>query len=279
MNQITALTLDPIAQVSGEIKLPGSKSLSNRALLLSALAKGTTKLTNLLESDDVNHMLNALQQLGVKFELSPDKTTCLVQGLGGAFNWTGGLSLYLGNAGTAMRPLAAALCLNPPDQTAIQSEVILTGEPRMKERPIAHLVDALRQAGAEIEYLEEEGYPPLLIKNTGLKGGNIKINGNISSQFLTALLMAAPMAKADTTIEIIGKLVSKPYIDITLDIMQKFGISVENQHYQLFKVKGAIRTKGNASDKFLSIIESVDLESVLAKLPQCHTIFAAGGGR
>ena len=227
------ITLSPISAVEGTINLPGSKSLSNRALLLAALAKGTTKVANLLDSDDIRHMLNAFSSLGVKYQLSDDKTICEIEGLGGSFNIQDGLSLFLGNAGTAMRPLTAALCLKGKKM----GEIILTGEPRMKERPILHLVDALHQAGAEIRYLENEGYPPLAIRNTGIKGGTLKIDGSISSQFLTALLMSAPLAENDTEIEIIGELVSKPYIDITLSMMKDFGVHVENHDYQKFHVK------------------------------------------
>ncbi|WP_318401552.1 3-phosphoshikimate 1-carboxyvinyltransferase [Photobacterium leiognathi] len=226
-----SITLQPIAKINGEVNLPGSKSVSNRALLLAALAKGTTRLTNLLDSDDIRHMLNGLKLLGVNYQLSDDKTVCEVQGLGHAFSPEQALELYLGNAGTAMRPLAAALCLGG-------GEFVLTGEPRMKERPIGHLVDALRSAGADIEYLENENYPPLKIKGTGLKGGEVEIDGSISSQFLTAFLMAAPLAQADTVIRIKGDLVSKPYIDITLHIMAQFGVEVENRDYQEFVVKG-----------------------------------------
>ncbi|WP_305816330.1 3-phosphoshikimate 1-carboxyvinyltransferase [Photobacterium leiognathi] len=226
-----SITLQPIAKINGEVNLPGSKSVSNRALLLAALAKGTTRLTNLLDSDDIRHMLNGLKLLGVNYQLSDDKTVCEVQGLGHAFSPKQALELYLGNAGTAMRPLAAALCLGG-------GEFILTGEPRMKERPIGHLVDALRSAGADIEYLENENYPPLKIKGTGLKGGEVEIDGSISSQFLTAFLMAAPLAKTDTVVRIKGDLVSKPYIDITLHIMAQFGVEVENRDYQEFVVKG-----------------------------------------
>ncbi|MFZ7109258.1 3-phosphoshikimate 1-carboxyvinyltransferase [Avibacterium avium] len=228
------LTLQPISFVEGEINLPGSKSLSNRALLLAALAKGTTRVKNLLDSDDIRHMLNALQALGVKYQLSEDKSVCEIEGVGGAFQWQSGLSLYLGNAGTAMRPLSAALCL----KGEVPAEIILTGEPRMKERPIKHLVDALRQVGANISYLENEGYPPISIQNSGLKGGKVQIDGSISSQFLTALLMTAPLADGDIEIEIIGDLVSKPYIDITLAMMKDFGVSVRNDNYQKFFVQG-----------------------------------------
>ncbi len=227
------LLLNPIAKVDGEINLPGSKSLSNRALLLAALAQGTTTLTNLLDSDDIRHMLNALHKLGVNYQLSGDKKQCVVEGLGRPFNTAelGQLELFLGNAGTAMRPLCAALCLG-------QGEYLLTGEPRMFERPIGSLVDALRQAGADVTYLGNENYPPLSIKGTGLKGGKIAIDGSVSSQFLTAFLMAAPMATADTEIEIIGELVSKPYIKITLQIMHDFGVEVDNDNYQRFLIKG-----------------------------------------
>ena len=227
------ITLSPISAVEGTINLPGSKSLSNRALLLAALAKGTTKVVNLLDSDDIRHMLNAFSSLGVKYQLSDDKTICEIEGLGGSFNIQDGLSLFLGNAGTAMRPLTAALCLKGQKT----GEIILTGESRMKERPILHLVDALHQAGAEIRYLENEGYPPLAIRNSGIKGGKLKIDGSISSQFLTALLMSAPLAENDTEIEIIGELVSKPYIDITLSMMKDFGVHIENHDYQKFYVK------------------------------------------
>ncbi len=222
-----SLTLQPIKKVNGEVNLPGSKSVSNRALLLAALAKGTTRLTNLLDSDDIRHMLNALTKLGVHYELSADKTVCVVEGLGRPFTATEAQELFLGNAGTAMRPLAAALCLG-------KGEFVLTGEPRMKERPIGHLVDALREAGAQIEYLENENYPPLKINATGLQAGTVNIDGSISSQFLTAFLMAAPLAQGEVKIHIVGELVSKPYIDITLQIMKQFGVDVINNAYQEF---------------------------------------------
>ncbi|QXO18484.1 MULTISPECIES: 3-phosphoshikimate 1-carboxyvinyltransferase [Vibrio] len=224
-----SLTLQPIAKIDGQVNLPGSKSVSNRALLLAALAKGTTRLTNLLDSDDIRHMLNALTKLGVVFRLSDDKTECEVEGLGKPFTATDVQELFLGNAGTAMRPLAAALCLG-------EGDFLLTGEPRMKERPIGHLVDALRQAGAQIDYLENENYPPLRIQGTGLQAGSVSIDGSISSQFLTAFLMSAPLAQGQITINIEGELVSKPYIDITLHIMEQFGVQVVNNDYQQFVI-------------------------------------------
>ncbi len=224
------LLLKPIKKIEGEVHLPGSKSLSNRTLLLAALAKGTTKITNLLDSDDIRYMLDALKKLGIKYTLSNDKTECTMVGRADVFTNSNIQELFLGNAGTAMRPLCAALCLG-------KGEYVLTGDPRMKERPIEHLVNALRQAGAKIKYMENEGYPPLQIIANGLVGGHIEIDGSISSQFLTALLMAAPLAENDMTISIIGELVSKPYIDITLDIMQKFGVVVINDNYKTFRIK------------------------------------------
>ncbi|EIM0799326.1 TPA: 3-phosphoshikimate 1-carboxyvinyltransferase, partial [Salmonella enterica subsp. enterica serovar Weltevreden] len=225
-----SLTLQPIARVDGAINLPGSKSVSNRALLLAALACGKTVLTNLLDSDDVRHMLNALSALGINYTLSADRTRCDITGNGGALRAPGALELFLGNAGTAMRPLAAALCLG-------QNEIVLTGEPRMKERPIGHLIDSLRQGGANIDYLEQENYPPLRLRG-GFTGGDIEVDGSVSSQFLTALLMTAPLAPEDTTIRVKGELVSKPYIDITLNLMKTFGVEIANHHYQQFVVKG-----------------------------------------
>ncbi|AOR64979.1 3-phosphoshikimate 1-carboxyvinyltransferase [Pectobacterium wasabiae] len=225
-----SLTLHPIKLINGTLNLPGSKSVSNRALLLAALSEGKTRLTNLLDSDDVRHMLTALTALGVEYHLSSDRTICEIIGLGGAFTAAQPLELFLGNAGTAMRPLAAALCLTAGD-------IVLTGEPRMKERPIGHLVDALRQGGAKIDYLEQESYPPLRLHG-GFQGGEISVDGSVSSQFLTALLMTAPLATQDTHISIQGDLVSKPYIDITLHMMKAFGIEVRNDNYQRFFVAG-----------------------------------------
>ena len=242
-----SLTLQPVKAVAGEVRIPGSKSLSNRILLLAALAEGTTTITNLLDSDDVKHMLNALSQLGIRYELSEDRTECTLQGAGQALGATAS-ELFLGNAGTAMRPLCAALCLG-------EGEYHLTGEPRMYERPIGDLVDALRELGADITYLGDKNYPPLLIKANGLNGGEVSIKGNISSQFLTALLMAAPMASEDLIINVDGELVSKPYIDITLHTMALFGVNVVNDNYERFTIKsgqtyrspGEVMVEGDAS--------------------------------
>ncbi|WP_020208443.1 3-phosphoshikimate 1-carboxyvinyltransferase [Gilvimarinus chinensis] len=225
------LTLKPISTVRGEVTLPGSKSLSNRILLLAALAKGQTTITNLLDSDDVRHMLTALSALGVDYQLADDRRTCVVTGLGRAFSVSEPQTLFLGNAGTAVRPLTAALAISDGTFT-------ITGEPRMYERPIGDLIDALAPLGADVTYLKDDGFPPLEINGKPLAGGEVSIKGNISSQYLTALLMVAPLFTGDTQINVEGELVSKPYIDITLDTMAKFGVQVANNNYQSFTVTG-----------------------------------------
>ncbi|MDP5146575.1 3-phosphoshikimate 1-carboxyvinyltransferase [Shewanella sp. ULN5] len=242
------LHLEPIEKMNGEINIPGSKSISNRALLLATLAKGTTTLTNLLDSDDIRYMLASLKQLGVKFELSENNTVCKVQGLGGVLNSVEPQTLFLGNAGTAMRPLCAALTLG-------QGQFTLTGEPRMEERPIGDLVDALQQLGGAITYLKNPGFPPLTVNATGLNGGDVEIAGDLSSQFLTALLMVAPLAKDSVNIVIKGELVSKPYIDITIALMKQFGVEVINHNYARFEIisgqqyisPGKVLVEGDAS--------------------------------
>ncbi len=224
------LTLNPIKLVEGTIQLPGSKSLSNRILLLTALARGKTEVYNLLHSDDTSHMLDALKRLGVKMEVSADRTRCVIEGMGGPFREQV-TDLYLGNAGTAIRPMCAALCFG-------SGEFTLSGEPRMHERPIGDLVDALRQLGARIDYLQNDGYPPLKIHADRIAGGEASVRGNVSSQFLTALLLAAPLAERDVVIRVEGELVSKPYIDITLDVIRRFGATVNASGYEQFQVSG-----------------------------------------
>ncbi len=242
------LRLDHITRMNGEINIPGSKSISNRALLLATLAKGTTTLTNLLDSDDIRYMLASLKQLGVNYRLSNNNTVCELEGMGSPLNSEQAQSLFLGNAGTAMRPLCAALTLG-------HGEFTLTGEPRMEERPIGDLVDALRQLGADVTYLKNDGFPPLTIKAKGLNGGDVEIAGNLSSQFLTALLMVAPLTKDSVNITIKGELVSKPYIDITISLMAKFGVKVINHDYARFEIPsgqqyvspGKVLVEGDAS--------------------------------
>ncbi|MDB2373614.1 3-phosphoshikimate 1-carboxyvinyltransferase [Psychrosphaera haliotis] len=232
------LTLDFKTSCTGKVTVPGSKSLSNRALLLAALCEGTTKITNLLDSDDIRHMLNALNLLGIKTQLSEDKTTCIVHGQGGRFN-SPESELFLGNAGTAMRPLAAVLAFS-------QVTAELTGEPRMYERPIGHLVDSLADTCSNLKYGGEEGYPPLNIKPfAGVTSEvlELSIDGSVSSQFLSALLMAAPLIKKPVKITVKGELVSKPYIKLTLSIIESFGITFSNDNYQTFSLDGTEQYK------------------------------------
>jgi 3-phosphoshikimate 1-carboxyvinyltransferase len=225
------LTLEPISAVSGDVHLPGSKSISNRALLLASLAQGRTSIRNLLDSEDTQHMLAALDQLGV--EVNQAGASIEVTGKGGPLVQDDRhLELYLGMAGTAFRPLTAALCLG-------SGTFRLTGNTRMLERPVGHLVDALRALGGCVDYLGNENYPPLEVRGTGLKGGTAQISGEISSQFLTSLLMVAPLAETPVTLEVIGEQVSKPYLDITLALMARFGVHPTHEGHQRFEVPTA----------------------------------------
>lgn len=241
------LTLPTVDQVSGSVKLPGSKSISNRVLLLAALAEGTTTVRDLLDSDDTNHMINALRQLGVV--INPlTENTYLVHGCNGNFP-VKQTDLFLGNAGTAFRPLTATLALMPGHYT-------LSGVARMHERPIGDLIDALRMLGAQIEYVGQNGYPPLKIEPARTTDINeISVRGDVSSQFLTALLMALPLTGQAMSINVTSELISRPYVDITLNLMGRFGIEVERISWQHFKLPanahycspGVIDVEGDAS--------------------------------
>lgn len=222
------LQLTAVSHAQGSITLPGSKSISNRTLLLAALASGTTDIVDLLASDDTARMLEALKTLGVTLDnYAPNAWR--VTGCNGNFP-NKQADLFLGNAGTAFRPLTAALAFSG-------GTYVLSGVPRMHERPIADLVDALREAGANIEYLQNEGFPPLKISPASNHLSEvINIRGDVSSQFLTALLMALPLAKKNVTIQVIGELISKPYIEITLNLMAKFGVHVSRDGCAEFKV-------------------------------------------
>jgi 3-phosphoshikimate 1-carboxyvinyltransferase len=227
------LHLAAAAQATGSITLPGSKSISNRTLLLAALSEGVTVIRDLLDSDDTARMLEALQSLGVQLE-NISENAWRVTGCGGNFA-NKQADLFLGNAGTAFRPLTAALAFSNGDYH-------LHGVPRMHERPIADLVTALRQAGAKVAYLANEGYPPLQISPSTLDVSQpIQIRGDVSSQFLTALLMALPLTGQAATIEVVGELISKPYIEITLNLMQRFGVKVERDGWQRFHIPAAAR--------------------------------------
>ncbi len=222
------LDIPPLAGAGGQLVLPGSKSISNRLLLLSALCVGTTTLHDLLDSDDTRVMLDALRQLGCG--VRRNGSTVLIDGLGGAPK-TRQATLFMGNAGTAMRPLTAALAV-------LGGDFELRGVARMHERPIGDLVDALRQLGCRIDYLGIDGYPPLRIGTPTLALHQpIQVRGDVSSQFLTALLMALPLvARQDIVIEVQGELISRPYIEITLNLLARFGVQVQREGWQRFVI-------------------------------------------
>ena len=241
------LDLSQLVAASGVVRLPGSKSISNRVLLLAALAEGQTEVRDLLASDDTARMLDALKILGVGVTSLGDEHW-RIDGCGGRFP-VKAADLFLGNAGTAFRPLTAALALAGGDYT-------LRGVERMHERPIGDLVDGLRQLGADVTYLGNDGYPPLQIKPGQLAaGGVVKVRGDVSSQFLTGLLMALPLTGVETTVEVVGELISKPYIEITLATMARFGVVVQREGWQRFVVPagsryvspGTVYVEGDAS--------------------------------
>ena len=232
------LDLPPLDAAAGDVQLPGSKSISNRVLLLAALSNGTTTVHDLLASDDTRVMLDALRQLGCGVE--EEDAHVRITGLGGRTPQSPA-KLFLGNAGTAMRPLTAALSL-------LGGEFELSGIARMHERPIGDLVDALRQLGCQIDYLGNDGYPPLRIAHAAgvpalSLAAPIRVRGDVSSQFLTALLMALPLAatRHDVVIEVVGELISKPYIHITLQLLERFGIRVAHENWQRFTIPAGSR--------------------------------------
>ncbi|HEY9322177.1 MAG TPA: 3-phosphoshikimate 1-carboxyvinyltransferase [Candidatus Methylopumilus sp.] len=223
--------LKAVQSVFGQVTLPGSKSITNRILLLSAIANGETTIKHPLQSDDTHHMIEALKILQVDLT-QKENGDIHVQGARGQFK-NKSAEIFLGNAGTAFRPLTAVLAFS-------QGDFILSGVPRMHERPIKDLIDALLQLNADITYLNEEGYPPLKISPSKIIiTDSIKIRGDISSQFLTALLMAIPLARKEVSIEIVGDLISKPYIDITLNLMNRFGVQVKKIDWQYFVIPGS----------------------------------------
>ena len=225
----SALKIPKITAVKGQVILPGSKSLSNRALLVSSLASGSTRLLNLLKSDDTARMMEALKAL--KVEVRSNTSFVEVTGKGGPFDeGLNELTLNLGNAGTAMRPLCAALAVSDGVFT-------LTGEPRMFERPIGPLIEALKSMGCNIEYLNNDGFPPVQIRGSRVKKHQVTIDGSTSSQFISALLMAAPIC-GGLEINVQGDLISKPYVDLTISLIEKFGAKVKRNGYNTFTVDG-----------------------------------------
>ena len=233
------LDLPPLVGAAGSVQLPGSKSISNRVLLLAPLSQGTTEVHDLLASDDTRVMLDALRELGCTVDEAGNGLV-RITGLGGAAPRSPA-RLFMGNAGTAMRPLSAALAL-------LGGEYELSGVPRMHERPIGDLVDALRQLGCRVDYLGNQGFPPLRIAHAGglpplQLQAPIRVRGDVSSQFLTALLMALPLVarQQDVVIEVVGELISKPYIHITLELLARFGIAVQHEQWQRFTIPAGSR--------------------------------------
>ena len=234
MFEIAFLDVPALRAVSGTVRLPGSKSISNRVLLLAALCDGQTTVRDLLDSDDTRVMLQALRQLGCGVVV--DGTTAVIDGLGGRARQPRA-ELFLGNAGTAMRPLTAALAV-------LGGDYALSGIPRMHERPIGDLVDALRALGCNVQYLGQDGFPPLHIGQPNLKLDQpIPVRGDVSSQFLTALLMALPLAARaqDIVIDVVGELISKPYIEITLQLLARFGVKVQRNGWARFVIPAGSR--------------------------------------
>jgi 3-phosphoshikimate 1-carboxyvinyltransferase len=251
MSGLPDIQIGPFKRAQGSIVLPGSKSISNRALLLAALSTGTTTLKNLLDADDTQVMRNALRQLGLSVTDQANHI-CVVEGCGGQFP-VRQADLFMGNAGTAIRPLTAALAMQGGNYR-------LSGVARMHERPIRDLVDGLRQVGAGIDYELQEGYPPIQISAADIHIKDVvKVRGDVSSQFLTALLMALPLvAKDPVRIEVVGELISRPYIDITLKLMARFGINVTcpdaqsfvipaKTSHAVYKSPGQLSVEGDAS--------------------------------
>lgn len=222
------IEVGPFVKAEGAVTLPGSKSISNRVLLLSALASGTTRLRGLLDADDTRVMRAALKTLGV--DIDEADGDCVVHGCSGKLP-KDHADLFMGNAGTAIRPLTAALAI-------LGGDYRLHGVPRMHERPIGDLVDGLRMVGAQVAYEQNEGYPPLKLSKGQIRTNEIiKVRGDVSSQFLTALLMSLPLvANNEICIEVVGELISKPYIDITLKLMSRFGVNVRNDNWQRFYI-------------------------------------------
>ena len=284
------LDLPQLVAAQGVMRLPGSKSISNRVLLLAALAQGATQIDGLLDADDTSVMLDALQALGVTVT-SVGHQAVSVQGAGGTL--APKADLFMGNAGTAIRPLTAALALCGGDYH-------LSGVPRMHERPIGDLVDALRALGARIDYLGAPGFPPLRISAcTAVQSAKVHVQGNVSSQFLSALLMAAPLYTQATgqplTITVMGQLISRPYIAMTLNLMARFGVTVEHTDWQCFTVPadmhyvapGLMRIEGDASSAsyFLALgaigggpvtVQGLDADSIQGDYAFTETLSAMG---
>jgi 3-phosphoshikimate 1-carboxyvinyltransferase len=287
---VQQLDLAPASRAEGTLRLPGSKSISNRTLLLAALARGTTELTSLLDSDDTRVMREALAALGVVLESRGSVEHIVVQGVGRANGFPNKKAdLFLGNAGTAFRPLTAALAL-------ADGHYGLSGVPRMHERPIGDLVDALAQAGAHIEYRGARGFPPLAIApRSASNATTVRVRGKVSSQFLSATLIALAWTGKRARVEVEGELISKPYVELTLGLMKRFGIEVKREEWSAFEIPegegyvspGALDVEGDASSAsyFLAAgavgggpvrVEGVGLSSLQGDVDFAHVLEQMG---
>jgi 3-phosphoshikimate 1-carboxyvinyltransferase len=243
------LDLPPITRAAGRLRLPGSKSISNRTLLLAALARGRTTLSGLLDSDDTRVMRDALATLGVRIEELGSVEDVRIEGIGAAGFPVKRADIFLGNSGTSARSLAGVLALADGDY-------VLSGVPRMHERPIGDLIEALEPVGARVRWLGNPGFPPLAIApRERVEASSLRIRGNISSQFVSAVLMALPWAREPADVEIEGELISKPYVDLTLGLMERFGVSVLRDGWKSFDIPagegyvspGEVEVEGDAS--------------------------------
>jgi 3-phosphoshikimate 1-carboxyvinyltransferase len=284
------LDLAPASRAAGTLRLPGSKSISNRTLLMAALAHGATELTSLLDSDDTRVMREALNSLGVRLEQRGSVEHIIVNGIGRASGFPNKKAeLFLGNAGTAFRPLTAALAL-------ADGQYVLSGVPRMHERPIGDLVDALAQAGAHIEYRGTRGFPPLAVGPRSASGATtVRVRGNVSSQFLSATLIALAWTGKRARIEVEGELISKPYVELTLGLMKRFGVEVKREGWSAFEIPegngyvspGTLDVEGDASSAsyFLAAgalgggpvrVEGVGLSSLQGDVDFAHVLEKMG---
>jgi 3-phosphoshikimate 1-carboxyvinyltransferase len=248
------IRIEPAGPVSLDVTVPGSKSLTNRALAAAALARGTSRLTNASLSDDSRLLARGLDRLGIPVELLESRDRIVVRGRGGEIPAASG-RFNMGNAGTALRFFASILCLG-------RGNYVLDGDARMRERPIGGLVAALRALGAEIAYGAREGYPPLRIRARGLQGGRASVSGETSSQFVSSLLLSAPAAEGEVLIDVVGEAVSKPYIDLTIDVMRRMGVKVGREGYRSFRVAAgsayragetAVESDGASANYFLAM--------------------------
>ncbi len=225
------LTIQPAADVSASIRPPGSKSITNRALICAALGSQTTQLHGCLQSDDTQVMVESLQRVGVKIQSSDDGKELTVHGCNGRFP-IDQADLFVGNSGTSMRFLTAAL-------TVGNGTYRLDGVPRMRQRPIGHLLGALNDLGCDAQGDSQSGFPPVVVHARGIEGGTAEIPGDISSQFLSGLLMAAPYARNDVTLEVVDQLVSIPYVHMTLAVMKSFGVEAQvDENLSRFQIAG-----------------------------------------